>query len=134
MRLYNWESRLSAYVTTVAREGFEYGRHDCALFAAGAVEAVTGTDPGPAFRGRYSTLKGGLKAVRKAGFSDHVAVMRASCPAIPRASVMAADLAIIGDGAEAALGVVQGAMIYVLRDTGLGLVPLDAATEYLGVR
>ena len=134
MRLYNWESRLAAYITAVARDGFAYGQHDCALFAAGAVEAVTGIDPGAEFRGRYSTLKGGLKAVRKAGFSDHVDVMRAICPAISRPSVMVGDLAIIGKGADAALGVVQGAMIYVLRESGLGLVPLAAASDYLGVR
>ena len=134
MRLYNWESRLTAYITAVARDGFVYGRHDCALFAAGAVQAVTGTDPGADFRGRYRTMKGGLKAVRKAGFSDHVAVMRASCPSIIRSSVMAGDLAVIGEGVEAALGVVQGEIIYVLRESGLGLVPLDAASEYLAVR
>ena len=40
MRLYDWESRLTAYITAVARDGFVYGRHDCALFAAGGVQAV----------------------------------------------------------------------------------------------
>ena len=46
----------------------------------------------------------------------------------------AGDLAVIGTGPDAALGVVQGALIYVLRETGLELMPLGAANEYLGVR
>ena len=35
---------------------------------------------------------------------------------------------------HARVGVVQDALIYVLRETGLGLMPLGAANEYLGVR
>lgn len=134
MRLHDWEIRLTLYVTEVARTGFAHGAHDCALFAAGAVKAVTGTDPGARWRGRYSSFKGGLKLVRKDGFADHVAVMRQHCPQVQAASVMAGDLAVIGTGLDAALGVVQGALIYVLRETGLGLMPLASAHEYLGVR
>ena len=134
MRLHDWEHRLTRYVTEVACTGFAHGSHDCALFAAGAVEAITGIDPGARWRGRYSSFKGGLKLVRKDGFTDHVAVMRRHCPPIQRGAVLAGDLAVIGTGREAALGVVQGALIYVLRETGLGLMPLGAANEYLGVR
>lgn len=134
MRLHDWEHRLTRYVTEVARSGFAYGEHDCALFAAGAVKAVTGIDPGAPWRGRYSSFKGGLKLVLKDGFADHVDIMRRHCPLIPSSSVMPGDLAVIGTGRDAALGVVQGALIYVLRETGLGLMPLGAAQEYLGVR
>ena len=134
MRLHDWEHRLTRYVTEVACTGFAHGAHDCALFAAGAVAAVTGIDPGARWRGHYSSFKGGLKLVRKAGFTDHVAVMRQHCPQVHAASVMPGDLAVIGTGPDAALGVVQGALIYVLRETGLGLMPLGAANEYLGVR
>ena len=127
MRLYNWEARLTAYLSRVAREGFAWGRHDCALFAAGAVEAVTGIDPAAAWRGRYRTLAGGLRLMRKAGHADHLAAARALYPEVPACRALPGDLVIVpGDGA-AALGVVQGELAYVLRPDGLGLVPLAGA-------
>ena len=134
MRLHDWEHRLTQYVSRVAREGFAYGRHDCALFAAGGVEAVTGTDPAAAWRGRYTTLAEGLRLIRAAGFDDHVAAALHGFPAIPAARVMVADLAVVPAEEGLALGIVQGALIYVLRPGGLGLVPLGTASTLLGVR
>ena len=82
MRLYDWEARLAQYVARVAREGFLLGRHDCALFAAGGVEAVTGTDPAASWRGAYDTLAGGVRLIRAAGFDDHIAAAEALHPAV----------------------------------------------------
>lgn len=135
MRLYEWEARLSAYVVRVAREGFAPGRHDCALFAAGAVEALTGVDPAAEWRGRYDSVPAGLQLIRAAGHADHIAAAAALLPAIPAAQVLPGDLAVVdGDGGEEALGVVQGALIYVLRPKVLALLPLSAARRLLGVR
>lgn len=133
MRLYDWEVRLQRYICTVAREAFAYGKHDCALFAAGGVEALTGEDPAADWRGRYSTELGGLRHLRKAGFTSHIDQARALFPDIPLGGAMPGDLAILPDGGGA-LGIVQGEVIYVLRPEGIGLVPLEAATAILGVR
>ncbi|WP_374797259.1 DUF6950 family protein [Paracoccus sp. p3-h83] len=134
MRVYNWEARLAAYVARVAREGFAWGQHDCALFAAGAVEAVTGIDPAADWRGRYSSFEGGVKLIRKAGFSDHIAAARAWFPKVSRAEVMPGDLAVIDTGAGSAVSVVQGEMLYVLTEAGLGLIPAEQAASFLAVR
>lgn len=135
MRLYNWESRLSAYVASISQRGFAWGEHDCALFAAGGVEAVTGADPARSWRGAYASATGGLRLLRQAGFGDHVACAAALYPAIPMAVALPGDLAVLpAEDGVGALGIVQGEMIYVLRPDGLGLVPLSAATLYLAVR
>lgn len=84
MRLHDWEHRLTRYVTEVACTGFAHGSHDCALFAAGAVEAITGIDPVRAGGAVTAALRA-LKLVRKDGFTDHVAVMRRHCPPIQAA-------------------------------------------------
>ena len=44
-RLPDWPERLSAYVEACRAMPFVWGEHDCVLFAAGAVEAVTGVRP-----------------------------------------------------------------------------------------
>lgn len=128
-QLPDWRPRLQAYVATCVSLPFKAGTHDCALFWAGAVAAMTGHDPAVSFRGRYRTLKGGLLALKRAGFRNHVEAVAGLLTEIPPAYARAGDTAVVaGDGEIAeALGIVQGEMIYVLRPDGLGLVPLTSA-------
>ncbi len=44
-RLPDWPRRLDAYVDAHLDRAFAWGDHDCARFAAGAVQAITGTMP-----------------------------------------------------------------------------------------
>ncbi len=139
MRLVNWEARLSAYIASVARTGFAYGRHDCALFAAGGVDALTGTDPAAAWRGRYTTEIGGLRHLRRAGFRDHIAHAESLFSVMPANSALPGDLGIVEnpdgpDRLRTALGIVQGELLYVLRPEGLALLPVNFAVRILGVR
>lgn len=138
MRLYDWEARFAAYIVGIARTPFRPGALDCALFAAGGAQAVTGIDPAAAFRGRYRTIEAGLKLMRAGGHEDHVAFAQAHFPAVGRAQALPADIAVVTDAGFSrsgpALGLVQGEMIYVLRGAGLGLVPIEAAGQILGVR
>ena len=59
----NWTAPLIEYLAAAARRPFKPGHHDCALFAAGAVAAMTGTDFAAQWRGRYTTLRGGLRVI-----------------------------------------------------------------------
>lgn len=127
MRLENWRARLSAYLSDVSRKGFRPGEHDCALFAAGAVEAMTGRDPAAAWRRTYRTIEDGLALLAQAGHADHVAFAADLFEEIPPILAQVGDLAAIREGDDLALGIVQGPMIYVLRPSGLGLVPLTFA-------
>lgn len=127
-RLPDWRARLCAYVTEIAREPFRAGRHDCALFAAGAVAAITGQDPAAAYRGKYRSLKKGHALLAAEG-TDMVAMAAALFKEIPPIFAQVGDVAIVqGAGGEAAFGIVQGPMIYVVTpEHGLGLVALTDA-------
>jgi hypothetical protein len=48
---------LDRYLLATATTPFAYGRSDCALFVAGAVDAMTGTDLAARFRGQYHSRK-----------------------------------------------------------------------------
>ena len=133
-RLPDWRSRLTAYLAASAGVPFAFGRHDCALFTADCLLAMTGEDPAAEFRGRYRTLQGGLKRLRAAGFADHLALATARLAEVHPAFAQAGDLAALPGEGSAALGVVQGHRIYVLRDDGSGggalaTVDLLAATR-----
>lgn len=124
-RLPDWRPRLATYLGQVARRKFRPGRHDCALFAAGAVRAMTGQDLAAAWRGKYRTLEAGQAALQAAGFSDHVALAASFFAAIDPARAQVGDLAVLpADGPEArgALGIIQGPLVYVLTPGGLALV------------
>ena len=41
----DWEQALMRHVSACERTPFAYGEHDCTMFAAGAVLAMTGHDP-----------------------------------------------------------------------------------------
>lgn len=63
----DWEERLSTYLDRVVDEPFTWGSHDCALFAASAIKAMSGIDPAEAFRGQYDTREGSARALRELG-------------------------------------------------------------------
>lgn len=130
----DWRARLTAYLAAGAREPFAYGRHDCALFAAGAVAAMTGIDLAAPFRGRYRSLRGGLRVMRAAGYADHVALAAAHLPACDPARALPGDLAVFDTPDGRALGVVQGPGVYVLGPSGaLSIMPRTAASGALTV-
>jgi hypothetical protein len=67
MRLGDWEVRLAVYLEAKAGESFAWGANDCAMFAAGAVEAVTGVDPIPHMRGAYDSEFGAARVIVEKG-------------------------------------------------------------------
>lgn len=118
-RLPDWRSRLRDYLEAVARRPFKPGVHDCALFVAGGVEAMTGVDPAAEWRGKYRSLKKGRAMV-----GDMVALAADLLPEVPPIFAQEGDVAVIDAGGEHAFGLVQGSLVYVLRPEGLGFVSL----------
>lgn len=134
IRLPDWRPRLSAYLTSVARTPFDYGTHDCALFVAGAVQAMTGVDLAEHYRGRYTTLEGGLKALARHGLADHEAAAMALFARVHPAFAAVGDIAVIATPENiTALGIFEGQHIAVATPTGLGFVPRDQAVLGLKV-
>jgi len=130
----DWRARLSAYINDAMRKPFRPGKHDCALFAAGAIEAMTGVDFARGFRG-YRTLAEGQRRLSAKGFDSIVDLAADRLTSIPVAMARAGDVAIVaGEGGQPALGVVQGGGIHVLHvNGGLGLVDLLQAKAVLKV-
>lgn len=127
MRRYSfWRTALFDYVHDVARRPFQWGEHDCALFAAGAVKAMTGEDFAAGYRGRYKTLRGGLGLLRRKGFVDHADMAASVLEEIHPSRAQVGDVAAIEESGHTALGIVQGPRIYVLRpgEAGIGTVGL----------
>lgn len=118
-KLPDWQDRLAAYLEDCQGRRFAYGSHDCALFAAGAVEAMTGVDLAEGWRGRY---RGPASARRALGGSPAEGLMATVDAALgPRRApgeALAGDvLAVPLSATRIALGVCVGAgdMVALVR-------------------
>ncbi len=120
---------LREYLRGARSRPFRYGHWDCALFAAGWVQRVTGRDLLP---GRYASLREGRALLAAAGYGDHVEAVAAALPAVEGGVAMAqaGDLAALGPS----LGIVVGERIAFLGRHGLEYAPLLSADRAFMVR
>ncbi len=98
MRVSDWETRLADYLAGMAGAEFRFGAADCALFAAGAVLAMTGNDPAAAFRGKYRSQAGAIRALRQIGAGSLEATIDALFVEKPVGFALRGDL-VMHDGA-----------------------------------
>ena len=105
-RLPDWEARFDAWVARTDGVAWSDGAMDCALYVAGAVEAITGVDHAARWRG-YADVADGLARLREEGFADHVALVASLFPEVPspRRRAAVGDVAVTAEGA---LCIVQG--------------------------
>ena len=114
-----WDIRLVKFVSAHRRKPFEWGVNDCATFANGAVEAMTGKPimPLPA----YSTELGAAKAFKAAGVASVAELLdarltRLDCRFPPRGAVVGRPG---GEVTRLALGVMTGAQVAFLGPDGV---------------
>lgn len=67
MRKSDWEQRLADFIAKSRARPYEYGRHDCLLFIADAVRAITGKDHARGHRGKYKNETGALRRLKSLG-------------------------------------------------------------------
>lgn len=123
MRFEDWPERLDAAIEAARGAAFSWGAHDCALFALGVAQALTGTDYGKPWRGEYAseaeaaqilTAGGGLEAMASALFG----------PPVAPAFAQRGDVVLFEQPGGPALGVCLGVnSAFVTAPRGLVFVP-----------
>jgi hypothetical protein len=79
-RVQHWDTRaLHEFLLARASAPFAWGAHDCALFAADAIQAMTGVDIAEDFRGKYSDEAGAIAAIGEVCGGSTVADAAAYC-------------------------------------------------------
>ena len=127
MRVADWPSVLAAFLKQKQSAEFNWGTNDCCLFAADAIQAITGIDNAPEFRGKYTTALGSVRALKRYGAGDIKSTFTAKFGEPKgRLSAMRGDIALVNVNGEHIVGVVFGD-IYVLSDSGLATLPLGRA-------
>lgn len=128
-KLVDWRPRLRAFLAAQTEAPFAYGSADCGAFAGGAIEAMTGENPHAKVAGRYKTMAGALRAIKRLGHDDHVAYAASLLTEIDPLYAAFGDIAVVNSPDGPALGVVTGPHIEVRAPGGRGVVPLTDAVR-----
>lgn len=125
-RVPQWEARLSSHVEKARGMTYRMGRRDCARFAAGAVEAVTGVDVWPATLPGYETERGMVRAIRRMGWQslDDAATALLGASIAP---LQAHSGDVVSDGS--ALGVMTASGPVALSDAGFVALSRDSLVK-----
>jgi hypothetical protein len=129
-RVPNWEAALADWQHAALTRSFEWGKFDCALAACEAVMALTGVDPGMAFRETYSTEAEALKLLGTEGLGRFAASIAKQCGMAEAAPAFAhrGDVVLVDNGNPGgALGIVDlsGRFAWCVLDRGLVRMPMD---------
>ena len=120
-----WELRLAAAIESATGRAFQWGQHDCAIWAFDLRRDLTGgDDTAQSWRGRYRTARGAVRVMRRLGWSSLEAAGR-DLLGEPLPSVHLAqrgDLVLAKSGLG--FGVCLGARTAGIAPSGLALVPL----------
>lgn len=76
-RPHDWEHRLHAFLESEKAKPFAWGTHDCCIFAANWIQALTGVDIAEDFRGKYSDEASCNALLAKLGYADVDAMITA---------------------------------------------------------
>lgn len=127
MRQHDWMLRFDALVKGRHRSAYRWGEHDCCMWAADCVEAVTGHDPASAFRGAY-TDEDGAAAVLAAHGGIAGLASRLLGPSVDPRFACTGDVGLMVplDGGGSALCVCAGEHWLAAGVRGLSVVPLEA--------
>lgn len=126
----DWRSALHSYLAANQDTPYSPGTWDCSMFAAGAVEAMTGTDYAADYRGEYETVAEGETLLAADGYADQVALVAAHFDQVPPALARVGDIAVVEQGGVKGLGIVIGSSVAVVSDTrGIGHLRLTRATR-----
>ena len=134
MKRETWKADLRSYLAAQADAPFAYGSADCGAFAGGAIEAMTGENPHAKVAGKYKTMAGALRALKRLGHEDHIAYAASVMDEIDPLYAQLGDIAVVQAAEGHALGVVVGAHIEVRTPAGRGVVPLTDAVRAFRVR
>lgn len=128
-RLLDWPERLAAAVKAAETSPFVYGEHDCGLFAADVITAMTGVDILQTTRGAYSTEAGCYKYLKRV-FGGGVraacetVMAQYGCPEVPVAYAQRGDVVLLRQAAgDEVVGICLGVFTVAVTAHGLAAVP-----------
>lgn len=116
-----WRVALVDFIAARIAVPFSWGHQDCCLFAADAIQAITGTDPAATFRGTYHDAKTAARVMFSLGGLEAIADKYAG-PRIGTEQVQMGDIGLVENGGRPCLAVFGGEYFHCPGEHGLTIV------------
>lgn len=126
-RVGDWPIALSRFLDDYADKPFVWGENDCILFAASAVQALTGNDLAASWRGKYKSEAEARKILEKLGGLSTLVSKSLGVQGIPNmAAAKRGDVVLTMFNGVTGLGIVDdsGSKIAVMSIMGIRRIPL----------
>jgi hypothetical protein len=135
-RKYQWDTALlHDFIIATANTTFTYGSHDCCLFVADAVLAMTDVDIADDFRGKYDSRIAAFKLIKS--ITGGISVTDALAYCAKKYSMteyqyplMASrgDMVIVDNAGDPSAGIIHlnGRTVLVASETGMKTVPITS--------
>ena len=121
-----WTDSLDSFIELTRHRPFEWGTHDCCLFAADAVYAMTGIDPAAPLRGEYASMRGAIRVIDVNGGMEVMCDRLAAAVGmrrVPPDHAGRGDIAMVENPLMDALGVIVGRVVACAGQDGLVFMP-----------
>ena len=125
-RLHTWQTRFALLCIERQARPFEWGAHDCCLWAADAVHAITGQDFADGLRGTYATTAEAARMLAQVGGVRQLATEALGEPVSPLMATVGDVVLFEQDGREL-LAVCNGGTALAVAARGLEPLPMSAA-------
>lgn len=126
-RLPDWQQRFGDLVAQRMAMPFTWGQFDCVMWAADAVQAITGHDFADGMRGTYSTERQALRILKPLGGVAALASERLSQR--PLAMVRCGDVGLLDSDTRPTLVVYGGAHWLAATAKGLWGMPSERVSQ-----
>jgi hypothetical protein len=129
-----WQNSLNNFVKQSKKVPFQWGQHDCCMFFADAIKATTGEDPAKAFRGKYSSAIGSVRALKRHGQGNlKDTLLSIFGEPIPRLQATRGDVVYFTTDQGEAAGIVFGAGIISTGENGIVNIELSRGLIFWSV-
>lgn len=125
-RLPTWQTRFALLCMERQHRAFEWGAHDCCLWAADAVRALTGLDHAAGLRGSYATTAEAARRLAAVGGVRGLATAALGEPVAPGFAAVG-DVVLFSQAGRELLAVCNGGSALAAGERGLEPVAMAGA-------
>ena len=125
IKKFNWRTDLTAHINMLRYEPYEWGKHDCCMWAASCVTVMTGTNLVP--KVSYKDELGAARALKKLGVSSVLGLCEKHFGEPQHiATAKAGDLVVLDTGKQGpfkySVGICNGMFSFFAGEEGLEMV------------
>lgn len=129
MRLKDWQTHFSEFISERRKHRFSWGKNDCCLFAADSTLAVTGKDFASDYRGTYNDEASASTLIQSFGSLENLCTALTGIQPVSAAYADIADVVLASYAGRELLAIANGVHVLAVSGEGLINLPLSVCTK-----